>query len=130
MKDLVDVEDIVGILEYLDDDRMNPQYSNESIADGAKSCVYTDEYENHCIAGEILHRFGFRLPHVESMSNYLPICELIYEMGYDSHFTEEAIEVLDVGQTSADNATNQRDPYSWGVAKVAMMNRARHFNGS
>lgn len=126
MKELVEPQDIIGILGSLDDRMMNPQIHSES--HGKKTCVYTDFNGNHCIAGEILHKFGFKLPEVDSYENTIPIDELIYEMGYDTYFTEEAIELLSSAQNIADTRTIENDHFAWFAAKAAML--VRYANGS
>lgn len=124
MLESVDVNDVISILNFIDDKRMNPIEVSDGRANG---CVYTGEDGSHCIAGEIISRLGFPLPDIGSKENHLSVSEMLYECGYASFFTMEAINVLGAGQNTADDLTTAGDPYAWAMAKVSMMRQAHEY---
>lgn len=113
MDKVIDVADVYNILDSLEDLKMNPRYEGH--------CMYTDPDGNHCIAGEILRRFGFHLPEIDDVSNTVSIDEMIYAMGYDRNFTDEAIAMLEVGQHVADDLSSDDEITAWAEAKKAMI---------
>lgn len=113
MDKVIDVTDVYNILDSLEDLKMNP-------VDGS-TCMYTGPDGNHCIAGEILHRLGFHLPTVGDVSNTVSIDEMIYAMGYDRNFTNEAISMLGAGQRIADDLSTDNEITAWAEAKKAMI---------
>lgn len=105
-------EDIYNTLHYLSDDCQNP------VIDG--NCVYSDEDGNHCIAGDIMVNLGFNPPAWGDHNNVSPIEHLIEEH-YPEEFDHNAIEMLLIGQNTADNLTHCDDPFAWGNAKKQMI---------
>jgi hypothetical protein len=106
-------EDIFNALDYLPDDCQNP------VIDG-DHCVYTDIDNNHCIVGDIMVKIGFEPPGWEDHNNINPIAQII-EDRYPEEFDHDAIEMLQIGQNTADKLTHYDDPLAWGNAKQDMI---------
>lgn len=113
MDTVFDTDNIYDILDSLEDLKMNPV--------SGTVCMYTGPDGSHCIAGEILHRLGFQLPSIDDVSNTVSIDEMIYAMGYDRNFTNEAISMLGAGQRIADDLSTDNQITAWAEAKKAMI---------
>ena len=115
MAKIVCLDDVYKIIEFLPDDRMNPvedEYSD--------SCVYTNYNGDHCIAGQIMTILGFKVPEVEDHNNVNPIHQVIQDL-YPNAFDDDAVEMLQIGQNTADNFTHYDDKSAWGFAKKDMI---------
>jgi hypothetical protein len=108
-------EDIYKMIELLPDERQNPMEGEES-----DTCVYTSEDGEHCIAGQILTMLGLKVPDFEDYNNVSPVHQFISE-AYERKFDEDAIEMLQIGQNTADSLTHIDDPLAWGNAKKDMI---------
>ena len=106
-------EDIYNALDYISDDCQNP------VIDG-NHCIYSDENGNHCIAGDIMVKLGFTPPNWGDHDNINPIDEIIMNY-YPNEFDHDAIDMLLIGQNTADNLTHYDDPLAWGNAKKEMI---------
>ena len=114
MHKYITVDDIYNLFDYIADDSQNPVSDNGE-------CVYTSEGDCHCIVGDILVKLGFELPVIEDFQNSIPVDQLIDNL-YPNDFDDDAIEMLRIGQTTADRLTHADDPLAWGMAKIQMMN--------
>ncbi len=116
MDKVITIDDIYKMLDFVPDDCQNP------ISDSGE-CVYTDEYIEyaHCIAGDIISKLGFELPDPDDYDNSVPVEQLIKNR-YDNQFDDDAIEMLSIGQVTADKLTHQDDPIAWSWAKRDMVN--------
>jgi hypothetical protein len=120
MHKYVTIDDICKMIELLPDEKQNP-------VDDFSNCAYTDESGNHCIAGEIIRMLGYDLPDADDFQNTIPVGELIDNL-YANDFDDEAVEMLYVGQKTADRLTHAGDPLAWAMAKrdmVLFFNRSR-----
>jgi hypothetical protein len=115
MGKIVFLDDVHKIIEFLPDDRMNPVESEYS-----DSCVYTDYNGNHCIAGQIMTILGFKVPKVDDHNNVNPIHQVIEDL-YPDVFDDDAIEILQIGQNTADKLTHYDEESAWGFAKKDMI---------
>lgn len=106
-------EDIFNALDYLPDDCQNPVMDDNH-------CIYSDEDGNHCIAGDIMVKLGFIPPAWGDNDNINPIDQVIAER-YPDQFDHDAIDMLLVGQNTADNLTHYDDSLAWGNAKKEMI---------
>lgn len=118
---MIKANDILKILDLLPDDRMNP------IISGTTACAYTGEDGSHCIAGEILSMLGCDIPEFGDFANTIPIHELIEEYGIS--LSQKAMNLLGVGQVSADNFTHAGERDAWRRAKLAILNEYRDYDG-
>ena len=115
-------EDIYKMIELLPDERQNPMEGEES-----DTCVYTNQDGEHCIAGQIMTMLGLKVPDFEDYNNVSPVHQFISEV-YERKFDEDAIEMLQIGQNTADSLTHSGDPLAWAMAKrdmVLFFNRSR-----
>lgn len=115
MDKVVYMDDIYKMIELLPDEQQN------AVITETDECVYTNEYGDHCIAGQIISMLGFQLPDVDSYNNSLPIRTLL-ESVYTDKFDDNAIEMLFVGQSTADKLTHNEDRLAWGFSKRDMIN--------
>jgi hypothetical protein len=109
-------EDIYKMIELLPDERQNPMEGEES-----DTCVYTSQDGEHCIAGQIMTMLGLKVPDFEDYNNVSPVHQFISE-AYERKFDEDAIEMLQIGQNTADSLTHSGDPLAWALAKRDMVN--------
>lgn len=114
MHKYITVDDIYNLFGYIADDSQNPFSDNGE-------CVYTSEDGYHCIVGDILIKLGFELPDADDFQNSIPVDQLIDNL-YANDFDDDAVEMLIVGQRTADRLTYADDPLAWGMAKIEMMN--------
>lgn len=116
MDKVITIDDIYKTLDFVPDDCQNPLSDNGE-------CVYTDEHIEyaHCIAGDIISKLGFELPDPDDYDNSVPIDQLIKNR-YDNQFDDDAIEMLSIGQVTADRLTHNDDPIAWSWAKRDMVN--------
>jgi hypothetical protein len=115
MSKTIYMDDIYKMIELLPDEKQN------AIIVDTDECTYTNEDGDHCIAGQIISMLGFQLPDVDSYNNSLPIRTLL-ESVYTDKFDDNAIEMLFIGQSTADRLTHNEDPLAWGFAKRDMIN--------
>ena len=116
MDKVITIDDIYKTLDFVADDCQNP------ISDNGE-CVYTCGYAeySHCIAGDIISKLGFELPDPDDYDNSVPVEQLIKNR-YDNQFDDDAIEMLTIGQVTADRLTHNDDPIAWSWAKRDMVN--------
>lgn len=114
MHKYVTIDDIYKMIELLPDEKQNPLTEDYH-------CVYTNEDGNHCIAGEIIRMLGYDLPDENDFQNTIPVEQLIDNL-YANDFDDEAVEMLRVGQKTADRLTHADDPLAWAIAKRDMVN--------
>ncbi len=114
MHKYVTIDDIYKMIELLPDEKQNPLTEDYH-------CVYTNEDGNHCIAGEIIRMLGYDLPDENDFQNTMPVEQLIDNL-YANDFDDEAVEMLRVGQKTADRLTHSDDPLAWAIAKRDMIN--------
>jgi hypothetical protein len=114
MHKYVTIDDIYKMIELLPDEKQNPLTEDYH-------CVYTNEDGNHCIAGEIIRMLGYDLPDENDFQNTIPVEQLIDNL-YANDFDDEAVEMLRVGQKTADRLTHSDDPLAWAIAKRDMIN--------
>ncbi len=114
MHKYVTIDDIYKMIELLPDEKQNPLTEDYH-------CVYTNEDGNHCIAGEIIRMLGYDLPDENDFQNTIPVEQLIDNL-YANDFDDEAVEMLRVGQKTADRLTHSDDPLAWAIAKRDMVN--------
>ncbi len=112
MGKFVTIDDVINAIDYLSDDCQNPvtEYGD---------CVYSDEDGNHCLIGDVLVNLGFDVPAWDDWNNSNPIHQVIEEL-YPNNFHEDAIEMLAIGQQTADRLTHQNNHLAWGLAKHEM----------
>ena len=114
MHKYVTIDDVYKMIELLPDEKQNPLTEDYH-------CVYTNEDGNHCIAGEIIRMLGYDLPDENDFQNTIPVEQLIDNL-YANDFDDEAVEMLRVGQKTADRLTHSDDPLAWAIAKRDMIN--------
>lgn len=114
MHKYITMDDIYKMIELLPDEKQNP-------VDDFTNCAYTNEDGDHCIAGEIIHMFGYDLPDFDNLQNIIPVEQLIDNL-YANDFDDEAVEMLRIGQKTADRLTHAGDPLAWAIAKRDMIN--------
>jgi len=110
-----DVEDILKILDSIDDNRMNAMMYGST-------CVYTDQFGNHCIAGEILDKLGLPVPDFSSSLNDVGFGVLLLEDEYYGIFSAEAADMISRGQETADMHSKNKNSQAWLYAKDDMRN--------
>lgn len=115
MAKIVCLDDVYKIIEFLPDDRMNPVEDEHS-----DSCVYTNYNGDHCIAGQIMTILGFKAPEVDDHNNVNPIHQVIQDL-YPNAFDDDAVEMLQIGQNTADHLTHYDNKSAWGFAKKDMI---------
>jgi hypothetical protein len=114
MSKTIYMDDIYKMIELLPDEKWNATTDEGE-------CIYTNIDGDHCIAGEIIRMLGFDLPDVEDYDNRLPVRTFV-ESRYPDKFDDNAIEMLFVGQSTADRLTHNEDRLAWCFAKRDMMN--------
>jgi len=114
MSKTIYMDDIYKMIELLPDEKQNATTDEGE-------CIYTNIDGDHCIAGEIIRMLGFNLPDVEDYDNRLPVRTFV-ESRYPDKFDDNAIEMLFVGQSTADRLTHSEDRLAWCFAKRDMMN--------
>ena len=112
---MITAQQVVEIMMDLPDTMMNPIEF--------ETCVYTSPYDenNHCIAGEVISRLGYRLPSIDDALNEDSINALLdsplYTLSRDD-FEEAAVDILWTAQITADNINKETNiNNSWGQAK-------------
>jgi hypothetical protein len=112
---MITAQQVVEIMMDLPDDGLNPM---EYL-----TCVYTDpeDTDQHCIAGEVISRLGYRLPDINDRMNEDSIIALLDNPKYTlskSDFEPLAVEMLWAAQITADNSDSDTgDQNTWDVAK-------------
>lgn len=120
MHKYITIDDIYNKIGLIPDERQNPVSENGE-------CIYTSEDGDHCIAGEIIRMLGYDLPDGDDFQNTIPVEQLIDNL-YANDFDDEAVNMLNVGQRTADYLTHKDDPLAWAIAKrdmVLFFNRSR-----
>lgn len=115
---MITAEQVLDIMQELPDDKDNPMEYD--------TCLYTDpsDCNNHCIAGEILSRLGYRLPPVDSPLNEAGIYELLdHPLFTLTNFDIDpmAMKILGWAQESADSYSLADNGRAWGLAKKKVM---------
>ena len=111
---MITAQQVYDIMAILPDDKDNPSPYG--------TCVYTDPHDrnNHCIAGEVISRLGYRLPDTDSYMNEESLYELLDNKNYtlsDRDFEPLALAMLVKAQGIADHATGREEENPWGRAK-------------
>lgn len=128
---MITIEQVLEVVNKLPDDGVNPVTMREN----KPICVYTDpdDLDSHCIVGEILSRFDYALPDVNSSHNVEPLRRLDTVYSRDD-FEPLAYHMLCEMQNIADSLTrdyqdqvdawsfyepevDKPKPFAWGEAK-------------
>ena len=104
---MIDVQDVYEMMDNLPRIRMNPR--NEE-----GFCIYTGEDGSHCIAGEMLTRWGLHVPEFGTNDNKSMIFPLLRSK--DWKISPDACYLLDELQREADQGTQVEDIEAWGHA--------------
>lgn len=108
---MITLEQVKQEIVKLDKNAVNPFYMDNSLAPPRRKCIYTDNKNHHCIAGQVLANLGVMLPPISSPDNNLGVHDLARASQFQFDIEDEALLILRRLQAAADI-----ENVTWGKA--------------